>query len=148
MLRKSGLCLAIVVVGFGLWSALSFTAQTADETGKQAAKPGKAPYVHTVIFSLKKDAPDKAVEGLIADAHHMLAKIPTVRDLRAGRPAEKATPKYASKDYQVGLVIFFDDFEGLETYLEHPLHREYVEKHGGSIDLEKLRVYDFVNQKN
>jgi hypothetical protein len=114
----------------------------ADE--KKADKP--APYVHVVIFHLKKDAPANAAEDLITDAHKMLAKIPTVRELRVGRPAEKATPDFAKKDYQVGLVIFFDDFDGLKTYLDHPLHLKYVEKHLKYVDEKSLGVYDFINQ--
>lgn len=110
-------------------------------------KGAKAPYVHTVIFRLKADAPKDAADGLVRDAHEMLAKIPTVRELRCGRPAEKATPNIAKTDYQVGLVIFFDDADGLKTYLEHPLHLKYVEKHGASIDREHLAVYDFVDAR-
>jgi hypothetical protein len=106
-----------------------------------------APFVHTVIFHLKKDAPEGAAQGLITDAHELLAKIPSVRALRIGRPAERATPDFAQKDYQVGLLVLFDDYEGLKTYLDHPLHQKYVEKHLKNVDAEKLLVYDFVNQK-
>jgi hypothetical protein len=41
----------------------------------------------------------------------------------------------------------FDDVEGLKTYLGHPMHDKFVERHLPKIDLEKLLVYDFVNQK-
>ena len=46
--------------------------------------------VHTVIFYLKEDAPSGTADAILADCHEMLAKIPTVRHLKAGRPLEKA----------------------------------------------------------
>jgi len=106
----------------------------------------KAPFVHTVIFTLKKDAPEGAADSMIKDAHEMLAKIPTVRGVRCGRPAEK--PKADAKaTYDVGLLVLFDDAAGLKTYDEHELHREYVKKHLKNIEFDKLRVYDFADAK-
>ena len=67
-----------------------------------------------------------------------------MRELRVGRPAEKSTPNLAKKDFEVGLLVLFDDFDGLQTYLEHPLHLKYVDKHLNHVD---VQVYDFVNQK-
>jgi len=133
--------------GMLLVAALVLTWTMAGQWGHAADKEKPAaPYVHVVIFHLKKDAPAKAAEEMIADAHQMLAKIPTVRELRVGRPAEKATPDFAKKDYQIGLVIFFDNYEGLKTYLDHELHQKYVEKHLKHVDEKNLGVYDFINQ--
>jgi hypothetical protein len=115
--------------------------------GMGAARGDEKPsasYVHSVVFYLKKDAPKGAVEGLIADAHSLLAKIESVRGLKVGRPAERATPDVAVTDYQVGLLVLFDDYEGLKRYLDHPKHKEYVDRHLKYV--EKVLVYDFVNQ--
>ena len=113
---------------------------------KAAKGDGKAdaPYVHAVIFYLKKDAPKNAEEQLIADCHKLLAKVPTVRRVSAGRPAAEATPNVAVTDYQVGLLVLFDDFAGLKTYLEHPLHTQFLERNGPHI--QRVQVYDFLNQ--
>jgi hypothetical protein len=113
----------------------------------EAVADQEAPFVHTVIFHLKKDAPDGEAQALIADAHELLGKIPSVRGLRIGRPAETGTPDLAKKDFQVGLLVLFDDYAGLKTYLDHPLHLKYVDKHIQYVDTDKLLVYDFVNQK-
>jgi hypothetical protein len=113
---------------------------------EKAAAP-TAPYVHVVIFHLKKDAPAGTADALIADAFEILAKIPSVRGIQAGKPADKSTPNFSRKDYQVGLVVFFDNAEGLQTYLDHPLHLKYVEKHLKHVDEAKLTVYDFLNPK-
>jgi hypothetical protein len=138
MMIASALALAAAVPG----TATTASVNAADQADKPAA-----PYVHVVVFHLKKDAPKDAVDGLIADAHSMLRKIPSVRDLRIGWPPETATPQFAQKDYQVGLVVLFDDAEGLKTYLDHPLHLQYVDKHLKHVATDKLLVYDFVNQK-
>src|SRR5262249_23217950 len=116
----------------------------ASDMPASAADKADAPYIHAVIFYLKKDAPKDEAKALIADATELLAKIPTVRGVKAGLPAEKSTPKFAVTDYQVGLLVFFDNFDGLKTYLDHPLHVKYVEKHEKHID--KVVVYDFINQ--
>ncbi len=105
-----------------------------------------APYVHVVIFHVKSDAPDGTPAALVKDCHELLAKIPTVRTLRVGRPAEKAT-EISKKDYQVGLMILFDNYEGLKTYIDHPKHTEFLERHGKHIDMKELKVFDFMNQK-
>src|SRR5262245_52971037 len=114
-MRRTLLCLA-ALAGAGLLAVWAGQGRTAD---KAAAAP---PYVHAVIFHLKKDAPANEAEALIADAQEMLRAIPSVRDLRVGRPAEKSSEKFVKKDYDVGLLLLFDDYEGLKTYLDHPLH--------------------------
>jgi hypothetical protein len=107
----------------------------------------KPQYVHAVIFHVKKDAPKDEVDALIRDAHEMLRPIPSVRELRVGRPADTATPGFANKAYQVGLLILFDDAEGLLAYHHHPMHVKYVEKHLPHLEMEKLMVYDFAHQQ-
>jgi hypothetical protein len=102
-----------------------------------------APFVHSVIVYLKKDAPANEADAVLADTQKLLAKIPSVREIRAGRPADKATP-IATKDYQVGVLVLFDDIEGLHTYLDHPLHKEFVSNHDKNF--EKVVVYDFLSQ--
>jgi hypothetical protein len=142
-MHRTLLCLA-ALAGVAFLAAWAGQARTADKAAGPAAV---APYVHAVFFRLKKDAPANEAEALIADAQEMLRAIPSVRDLRAGRPAEKSSEKFVQKDYDVGLVLLFDDYEGLKIYLEHPLHLKYVEKHLKHLDTEKLRVFDFINQK-
>jgi hypothetical protein len=116
-----------------------------DKKDRKVGGRKTTPFVHSVIFYLKKGAPENEAEALVADAHQILAKIPTVHNLHAGTPAEKGTPKVAVKDYQVGLLVLFEDADGLQTYLEHPLHRDYVSKHEKYI--EKVLVYDFEDKK-
>jgi Stress responsive A/B Barrel Domain len=149
MMKRSVILAAVLAVAW-MMSGRQATESTraADTDDKEVVKKDtKAPYVHTVIFHLKKDAPKDAAEGLIADAHELLAKIPTVRELRVGRPAKKGTPELANKDFAVALVIFFDDYDGLKTYIDHPKHKKYVERNVKNLDDQKLYIYDFENQK-
>jgi hypothetical protein len=128
-----------------LWSLISAPGLAGDAKKDKEVKKEKANYVHTVIFYLKNDTPKDEAETLIADCHKLLAKIPSVKGLWAGLPAEKSTPKFAVTDYQVGLLVLFDNYEGLQVYLDHPLHTEFVDKHLKHLD--KVPVYDFVNKK-
>jgi hypothetical protein len=136
----ASLAIAIVLTG-GLGAAEPLKAAKEDKAA------GKAPpYVHVVVFRLAKDAPEGESEALITDCHEMLAKISSVRELRVGRPAEKATPNVAKKDFQVALLVLFDDADGLKTYLDDKLHLDFINKHGKHLDREKLEVFDFQNQ--
>ena len=114
-----------------------------------AKEPSAAPYVHCVVFRLKKDAPKDEVEKLVADCHDLLEKIPTVRVLKVGRPApaDKSTPDVAAHDYDAALLVLFDDYTGLKTYLDHEKHKKFLENHGKYIDMEKLQVFDFQDGK-
>src|SRR5262245_17197003 len=121
MKRKLLSLVALVVAGIAV---VAYLAPNASEG--QPKVQNSPPYVHSVIFYLNKDVPKGTLETLVSDSHKLLAKIPSVRGLWAGRPAEKATPKYAATDYQMGLLVLFDDYNGLKTYLDHDLHTQYV----------------------
>lgn len=121
-------------------------AVVADEA--KSDKKGQAPFAHVVIFRMKKDAPKDAVEKAIADCRELLAKIPSVRSVRAGRPAargteEKGIPKM---EYDFALLVLVEDADGLQSYLDHPLHKSFVQKHGSNFDREKLQIFDFLDQ--
>jgi len=139
MRRLSWIVMAALVLGALAWCRPISSGMASQVKGPEGA------FAHTVIFWLKKEAPAGEADALIADAHTLLAKIPSVRGLRAGKPANPGTPQYAVKDYQVGLLVLFDDQAGLEAYLKHPLHDQYVQKHGDH--LEKVVVYDFIDKK-
>jgi hypothetical protein len=111
-------------------------------------KKGQAPFAHVVIFRMKKDASKDAVETAIADCHDLLSKIPSVRSIRAGKPAVKATEEKGipKMEYDFALLVLVEDSDGLEAYLKHPLHLEFVKKHGPHFDREKLQIFDFLDQ--
>jgi hypothetical protein len=141
MLRKCTDWIVIALVGVILATMLVGYTHGQGRRDRKIAVRKPAPFVHTVIFHLKKDAPENATEAIIADTHKLLARIESVREIRAGRPADKGSPN-AAKDYQLGLLVLFDDADGLKTYLDHPLHKEFVSNHAKSF--EKVIVYDFL----
>jgi hypothetical protein len=104
-----------------------------------------ASVVHCVIFRMKKDAPADAAEQVIADCHKMLAKIRSVRSVRAGRPARTGTDEKLKKPFDVGLLVLCDDVAGLKAYIDDPLHKEFAAKYGKYFDIEQLQVFDFVD---
>lgn len=132
----------LAAAALGLILALGGTVESGPKK-KEKLVAKEAPFTHVVLFTLKKDVNAEQVQTLIADSHEMLEKIPTVRSLKAGRPAEKGTP-IASKEYQVGLLVNFDDSDGLKTYIDHEEHQGFVKKH--EKEFEKVVIYDFVNQ--
>jgi hypothetical protein len=143
MKRTIGLA---AVLAAGLLVAQQFNGTA--RSGEKAEVKGHphAPFVHSVIFYLKKDAPKDATENMIADSHKLLAKIPSVKGVWAGRPSDKSTPKFAATDYQFGLLVLFENADGLKIYLDHDLHTEYVKRHEKHID--RVLAYDFANQKH
>ncbi len=142
MIRNWSFGTALVLAGLLAGAAAADSVKTVASPNKTVA----APFVHTVIFHLKKDAPAGTVEKII-EGCHTLESIPTVRALKAGRPvsADDSTPKVASQDYQVGLVVLFDDAAGQKTYLTHETHLKFVKDYGQYF--EKVLVYDFSDQK-
>lgn len=89
----------------------------------------KTPYVHTVIVKMKKEATPEQTQALLDDIPAILGKIPTVKGLWYGQRAEQASPDFAAKDFDISLVILFDNYDGLTRYLEHPMHKAFLDKH-------------------
>ena len=147
MNRKAAIIAALFVGALATWAAFSGSARTAGNDEGKAAADKTPPFVHCVIFYLNKDAPEGEADAMIADINELLRAIPSVRGLRAGKPAVKEKRDNAKTDFQVGLLVLFDNAEGLDTYIKHPKHVQFVEKHGKYIERNKLGVYDFVEQK-
>ncbi len=112
---------------------------------KPSAPGGSPPFVHVVIFYLKPDAPKGEIDAFIKDVHGLLGKIPSVRHYRVGRPSEQAS-QWAIKAYDVALLVLFDDYDGLKSYLDHKLFKEFAARHDQYLDMSKMPVYDFIGQ--
>ncbi len=126
--------------------AAGLTVRTAATDEARSDKKGQAPYAHVVVFRMKEDAPKDAVEKAIADCRELLAKVPSVRSVRAGRPAAEGTPDVPKMQYDFALLVLFEDAAGLKAYIDHPLHVKFVQKHGPNFNMEKLQIFDFMDQ--
>lgn len=97
-------------------------------------------FVHAVYFWMNPDAPDDARMQLVEDCNTFLGRIPTVRNLWAGRPA--MTPReVVDNSYDVGLLVVIDDNAGHDVYQEHPLHKEFIARN--KPHWKRVQIYDF-----
>jgi hypothetical protein len=97
-------------------------------------------FSHVVIFWTDPSNP-KAADELIAGAKKYLAPIPGVLGFHIGKmvPSHRAV---VDQSYQVALNLMFPDKKTQDTYQEHPLHVEFVEKVFKPA-CKKVVVYDF-----
>lgn len=100
-----------------------------------------ANYVHVVLYKFKSDAPASESRVVLEDVTRLLARIPSVRGIWAGKPAFEATPDVAIKDYDVALLVLFENVDGLKLYLDDPLYKKFLTAHEKYFD--KPRVYDY-----
>lgn len=117
-------------------AAITFTAGLAG-----CAQPK---YVHAVFFTCKPGTPEAEIDALVSDGHALLAKVPSVRQVESGRRDLSAARDVNVTDYDVGLVVRFDDKAGYDAYEAHPIHRQYVDKH--KPHWSNVRVFDFVSR--
>ena len=99
---------------------------------------------HVVLYDFRPDAPPDAREALCADAQALLSGLPTVRGIWLGTPADTKTTgrPMVHDDYDLGLVVLFDDLDGLNEYLEYPDHVTFARRHDPRCN---LRVFDVVS---
>lgn len=98
-------------------------------------------YVHVVLFTLRDDIDEAAIESMIRDAK-ALSSIPTVRRLDCGRRDATIQRPVSDTSYHVGLLVCFDDRQGYDTYAIHPTHTDFVARYKPFWS--GLRVCDFI----
>jgi hypothetical protein len=91
---------------------------------------------HLVLITLQ--SPSDA-QALIEDCDRLLPPIESVRTWWVGVPVETGRDA-VDDDYEVGLCVGFDDADGLQAYLEHPLHLELVGTWRPKVD--QFRIFD------
>lgn len=98
-------------------------------------------FIHTVYFWLNEGTSQARHDGLIQDCYDYLGKIPTVKQLMAGKPA--MTPRaVVDNSYQVGLTVILADSPGHDVYQIHDLHKQFIERNK---DIwKRVQVYDFM----
>jgi hypothetical protein len=79
---------------------------------------------------------------LAAESQAQLGRIPGVRRITVGLRDRDVARGPSVTDFDVGMLIQFDDRQGYEEYLRHPIHAAHVEKHRGTVA--RMRVFDFV----
>ena len=77
---------------------------------------------HVVLVDVKEGADEAAVQKTVTEAKESLAKIEGVKRLTAGVAFR------TNSNYKVGLCMYFENEQALDTYLEHPDHIAYVKQ--------------------
>jgi hypothetical protein len=98
------------------------------------------PVTHIVLVWFNEVAGDNYADTVSAATMRLL-EIPEVGIIRTGRAISSERP-IVDDSFDLGVVMEFESMEAMKLYLEHPLHKQFVEGYlTGRI--EKLLVYDF-----
>jgi hypothetical protein len=99
---------------------------------------------HIVLCWLKTPG-DPAQRKQLIETAHEFHSIPGVQLIAAGQPIPSTRPVVDSS-YDVGFVMMFENEVGMQTYLDHPQHREAVAKLLRPLTSRTL-IYDFRNER-
>jgi hypothetical protein len=102
---------------------------------------GKEPpmFVHCVLFWCKEQT-EETQQQMIDFAHDRMSKIPSVRQVYAGKSIASSR-EVVDSSYQLGLCVIFDDQAGHDAYQIHDIHQEFVKKFASAWT--KVRVFDY-----
>lgn len=104
-----------------------------------AAAPGGSKLLHQVFFWLKNKGSKADRDQLVAGLR-TLAKIPTVRSLYVGVPANTEARGVVDGSFDVSELMVFDSVADEKIYQDHPIHQEFIAKN--SHLWSKVVVYD------
>ena len=116
--------------------ALLFSAGSslrAEETG---------PFRHFVSFQFKEGTSEDKINEIVAGFLALKGKIDTITDLEWGG-TENVEPR--NDGFTHSFLVSFRDRAGLETYLPHPAHQEFVKLLRPH--LEKAYVFDYTAKR-
>ena len=97
-------------------------------------------FIHSVYFWLKADLDDEA-RGRFLESLHSLNGDGNVRSGYAGAAADTGGRDVVDDSYSYGLVLFFEDRAGHDSYQTGAVHRRFLDAH--RTDWERILVYDF-----
>ncbi len=100
------------------------------------AEEGK--FRHIVCFKFKEDATEAEVKKIETEFAALAEKIDTITDFEWG-PSENIEP--LNDEFTHCFVVTFKDKAGLEVYLPHPAHKEFVALLKPKLD--KVFVFDY-----
>ena len=135
--RRAWMGLAVVAACAGLVVA------AAREIDSKTRDAGRDTIVHSVYFWLKPEATEADAEALARDCKQALGPLDCVKQIDVGPPLGKGRGS-VDGSYKVGLVVYFADQAGYDTYLKHPDHLKLVAKYKDR--WQKVVVYDFVRK--
>lgn len=103
------------------------------------APAAEAPYRHVVFFKFKDSATPEQVQGIEKGFIELAKKIDTVKGFEWGT---NVSPEGLNDGFTHCFLVTFADKAGLEVYLPHDAHQEFVK--GLKPLLDKVCVVDYV----
>lgn len=118
---------------------LLFITLAASLTLMLTAAAADAPYRHVVFFKFKDSATPEQVQSVEKAFGELAKKVETVKSFEWGT---NVSPEGLNDGFTHCFFVTFADKAGLEVYLPHPAHKEFV----GVVKplLEKVCVVDYV----
>ncbi len=98
-----------------------------------------APYRHVVLFQFKATATPEQVKGIEQDFIALAKKVDTVKSFEWGT---NISPENLNDGLTHCFLVTFADKDGLDVYLPHPAHADFVSKLKPL--LEKACVVDYI----
>ena len=98
---------------------------------------------HLVLFRLRPGLAEEDREGLADALTRAAREIPSIRHARVGSRITlgRTYEQLMTVDYPFAAILEFDDVDGLQTYLDHPLHEQLAERFFACIA--QALMYDF-----
>ena len=97
---------------------------------------------HVVLFKYKDGTSDADIEKVRTAFLNLKNGIDAVRGIECGT---NNSPEKLDQGFTHCFLLTFDDAKGRDTYLAHPLHKEFGKLLGPFLD--KVLVIDFVPQR-
>jgi hypothetical protein len=99
--------------------------------------------VHVVLFRLRSELAEETRDGLADALLRAARQIPSLRRARVGARVRlgRGYEQLMTTDYTFAAILEFDDFSGLQSYLDHPVHEQLADRFYASVD--QALTYDF-----
>ncbi|GAA5480564.1 Dabb family protein [Haloferula helveola] len=98
-------------------------------------------YRHLVFFKFKEGTPAEEITRIEKEFAALPSKIDTITGFEWGTDI---SPEKKAKGFTHGFIVTFKDKAGLDVYLPHEAHQEFVK--GLRPHLEDAFVFDFVSK--
>ncbi|MGJ1268911.1 Dabb family protein [Sphingobacterium spiritivorum] len=118
-------------------SALAVSAFAQSKSSFAVVENGQI--IHSVYFWLKEELTAQQVKDF-TKFFEALRKVPNIKSLRYGRPAETSKRPVVDNSWTYNLIVVFEKMEYINTYETHPIHLKAIEDF--SSNWTKVLVHD------
>jgi hypothetical protein len=127
---------SLLVIFLGLTTGVLF--MTTEHVQSAPADQASRQLRHTVMYKFKDSCTPQQIQKVIETFAGLPQKIDTIAGFEHG---QNVSQEGKSEGLTHCFVVTFRDQQGLETYLKHPAHQEYVKIVGPC--REKVVVFDY-----